>query len=411
MKFDNEKKYYVQQGLYSMAALMVSGAVLQTFLLECGISASLVSFYTSFMQVVQMAVMILCSRRLENLKNIILTTAIMQIVQTIILFVLLLFCFLNHIPISAKCFLIFFVGIFINIAQGIYNVICYKLPYHIMDMRRYGVVMGISGTIVGIIGILFSAILTVFLNQFSYFYVMAAFLLLGIAGLTAAAGITLCYRDNGFIKTDMDQKEKMNLFTYKPFLTLFLPNLMRGFTGGIFNLMVTVGYHYQILDSTSAGYLLIITNAAMIVGCIAYSYMAKKHIDRWIILLCSIGIFIVTPMILAGKNTMMFLAMYGVGYFILNLINYSVPVAVTLIVDYKVMSQYTAWRMMLNTLGGALAGMICIPMLELLGGIPAFIITGAMQLISGTAYFVCMKKTKCCSRRQAAEKSRMEETI
>ena len=158
--------------------------------------------------------------------------------------------------------------------------------------------------------------------------------------------------------------------------------------------MVTIGYHYSILDKASSGYLLIITNVMMIIGCIVYSVIAKYNIDRWIILFSSIGMFVVMPLIIIEKSTECFLIMYGLGYFILNLINYSVPVAVTRIVDYKVISQYTAWRMLLNTLGSALAGLVCIPMMELLGGITAFIIIGIMQLISGGTYFMCIKKVR-----------------
>ncbi len=394
MRFNNETKYYIQQGLYSMAALMISGTVLQTFLLESGIDAGAVSFYTSFMQVMQMAVMILCSRRLENLKNIILATAIVQIMQTAILAALLALCYVNNITITAKYYFVFAVGIFTNIGAGIYNVVCYKIPYHIMKMNRYGIVMGITGIVTGIIGILFSTVLTVFLNKYSYFNVMSAFLLSGIAALLAAVAITLSYRDNGFGNTCNDEREKINLFAYSPFLILFVPNLLRGFVIGIFNLMVTVGYHYAVLDTVSSGYLLIITNVTMIIGCAAYSLMARHNIDRWIIFVSSMGICIIMPLILAGKSTANFLTMYGIGYFILNLINYSVPVAVTKIVDYKIIGQYTAWRMMLNTLGSALSGIMCIPMLEIFGGTPAFAIIGVMQLLSGGAYFLCMKKVK-----------------
>ena len=207
MNFNNEMKYYMQQGLYSMAALMISGTVLQTFLLECKISAEALSFYTSFMQVVQMVIMILCSKKLEHLKNIIFTTAVMQMMQITILLILLLFCFTNNISVNTKFYSIFFVGILVNIGQGVYNVICYKLPYHIMDMKRYGIVMGVSGTITGVIGILFSAILTIFLKRLPYFNVMSIFLLAGIIGLASAVCITLKYRDNGFVGTDTSEKK------------------------------------------------------------------------------------------------------------------------------------------------------------------------------------------------------------
>ena len=45
--------YYIQQFLASMAGILITGSVIQSFLLECGCSEYSVSIYVSVMQAIQ----------------------------------------------------------------------------------------------------------------------------------------------------------------------------------------------------------------------------------------------------------------------------------------------------------------------------------------------------------------------
>lgn len=398
MEHNNEGKWYIQQGLCSTSVLIISGTIMQTFLLESGIQSHLVSTYVSAMLIVQVAVMILSSKKIEKVRNILRVTALVQFFQVALLGTFFLLCFVHDIQPEVKYIAVFVIGIIVNAALGIYNVISYKLPYHIIDMHRYGHVLGVSGILSGIVGIVFSVVITAFLEKYEYFSVMKIFLPISFMFPITSGICTLLFKEKQYIEERNDDSKSINLFTYKPFLQLFVPNLFRGFTCGIFNIMATVGYHCNLLNSVTAGYLLVITNASMIMSCFCYSIIAKKHIEKWIILFSSICIAILMPIMFAGKSAYVFLTVYGIGYFVVNLVNYSVPIAVVEIVDYDVIGQYSAWRMMLNTLGTAIAGFVCIPMIDIMGVMATFIIAGLMQFASGISYFLCMKSCEVRKR-------------
>ena len=76
------------------------------------------------------------------------------------------------------------------------------------------------------------------------------------------------------------------------------------------------------------------------------------------------------------------------------MINVAIPVGITKIVDYGIIGRFTAWRMALNTLGVAAAGILCIPMIDAFGASLTFLISGIMQIISGSVYFALLKRKR-----------------
>lgn len=393
MKNKNEYKYYLNTALWHVVTMMINGSVLQSCMLEIGIVAGRVSFFVSAMQIIQVAIMLGISKYTEKIKKIFPVYALTSIIQLLISGIMLFMCYANNISADIKFYVIFAVGMVANIALGAYNVISYMIPYRIMDMDRYGSVMGISGTICGIIGIVFSSVLAFFLERYAYIDVIKVFYITAIVFTVTVALIILSFRDNGY-KGDGSSKEKIKLFSYKPFTSLIIPNLLRGFNSGAILLLLTIGYHIKIINSVSAGYFVVITNASMILSCVCYSFIARFNRDKWIIVISSIVMAVFMPFMCFGGNTTVFLSVYAIVYFVFNLINYSVPVLVTKIVGYEIIGQYSSWRMLLHTLGGALAGVVCIPMIDIFGTIPALIIIGAMQLISGATYFICASKNE-----------------
>lgn len=391
MKNKNEYKYYLNTALWHIVTMMINGSVLQSCMLEIGIGAGRVSFFVSAMQIIQVAVMLSISKYTEKIKKIFPVYALTSIVQLLVSGVMLFMCYVSNINVDIKYYVIFVVAMVANIAFGIYNVISYMIPYRIMDMDRYGFVMGVSGTVCGVVGILFSAVLAFFLERYAYIDVIKVFYVAAIVFTVIVAIIIMSFRDNGY-KSNKIGNDKIKLFRYKPFTSLIIPNLLRGFNSGAILLLLTIGYHVEIIDSVSSGYFVVITNAAMILSCVFYSYLAHFNRDKWIIGISSIIVAVFLPFICVGGNTTIFLSVYAVVYFVFNLINYSVPVLVTKMVGYEIIGQYSSWRMLLHTLGGAVAGVLCIPMIDILGIVPALIIIGAMQLVSGGTYFICAMK-------------------
>ena len=387
MKNKNEYKYYLQTALWNTVLMMINGSVIQACMLEFGIGAEHVSFFVSAMQIIQVVVMLMISKYTEKIKNIISVYSVTCLIQLMILVVMLVMCYVNRISIDIKYYIIFVVGIVANVALGVNNVIAYKLPYHIIDMNRYGLVTGVSGTCCGIVGIVFSAILAFFLEMYTYISVIKVFYVVAILFGLITALVVMSYKDNGY-KGSQNNNVKINLFRYKPFTVLFIPNILRGFNSGVVLLMLTIGYHIKVIDSVSSGYLVVITNAAMILSCTFYSYISKFNKDKWIILVSSGIMAVFMPIMCMGRSTTIFLVVYAIVYFVFNLISYSVPVLVTIIVDYEMIGQYSAWRMMLHTLGGAIAGVLCVPMIDTLGVGLTLAIIGLMQFVSGGIYCI-----------------------
>ena len=67
----NIKKYYIRYFLYYFANTFVSGGIIQSFMLEGGITSSQVSVYTAVIQIVQAAAMLLLGPVPEKKRDIV----------------------------------------------------------------------------------------------------------------------------------------------------------------------------------------------------------------------------------------------------------------------------------------------------------------------------------------------------
>ena len=388
----NFKKYYTHGVFNGLITLLFVGSMLQTVLLESGYSENTVNIYTSIMQIVQILTIIIFSKQADKLADVKSTYAKSYILQIPIVIFTVLFCFLKGHNILLVLFIIASLGF--NIALGIHNILSYKMPYRIMPISLYGKAASLSGMFGGAASLLVSFILLFLQKKFSFFSVMSiTYIISFILPLLCSKTInSLEEKEFEGNHTNSQSGKKLNYFKYKPFSLLILPNLARGFCLGIITMAVTIGYYTKHIDSSSASYLIIITNAINISSPLVYSYISGKIPERIILLISSISVFIFMPLMLLGNNTVIFLTFYGIAYFFVNMINYAVPVSVVKIADYEIMGQYSAGRMLLNTLGTSIAGFACIPMFKLFGPLISIGISAALQLFSGLSYYLYMKK-------------------
>lgn len=388
----NEIKFIAKTSISTVLMFLISGAILQAFMLESGIPTEKVSAFVSVMQIVQVTIMVGTAKLIENVKNT--PKAASKSYLLILLLPVLLFvlCFTTDISADIKFYLIFGIGTASNIGMAIYNILSYKIPYSIMDMGKYGMITGVSGVVSGVVGILFSAVFSFVIERLEYFFAMKFFYLLAILFTFSIIVLLLSFKilpNNNEIAV---KREKTNLFKNKLFRILFFPNLLRGINNGVFTIAVTVGYHIGVLDEKSSGYLLIITNVGGLLSSLGYTFLAKAHINRWIVLISSIILIGTMPLMMIGNISVIFLGFYTVAYIAYNLVNMSVPVAVAEMVPSEIIGQYTAWRMMLHTLGTALSGFVSLSVIDLIGAMPTFLIAGGFQLISGIVYYKTIKK-------------------
>ncbi len=383
----NEIMYYVANTLYNTSLIVASGAVLQTFLLEMGVVENTVARYISVFQVIQSAAMMLFSLISDRTEKVIKVNALSTLNLLILLIPMLVFSIFSPLRGIAGV-VIFAFGIVSYIVLGFYNVIAYKLPYHIMNMAEYGRITANGGVLHGITGIIVSGAMTYFIGKYEYFDTMTVVLTISALFAVTAFIISSKYKNISLIqKEKKTERKRINIFRYKPFQKLIIPNLTRGIGMGIIGVTVTIGYYFKVIDKVSGGYIVILTNAAVIFSCFLYSRIAKKGRNGKIILISALIALASVSFMLVGKSTVVFLTCYGIGYFAINLLGQAIPVQVTEIIDYDVIGQYTAWRMMLLTIGTAIGGFIAVPVAEKSGGVFVLFLAGLMFLITGIGYF------------------------
>ena len=389
----NKLKYYLENILWSLVFMVSGGAVLQTVLMEIGFGEETTNHFFAIMQIVQIGTILLFSFWSDRVKNVIRAHGLSHAGVIPLLVFLLIFCLSRAQYNTTVYILILCVGIFFNISYGIYAVIALKLPYLIMDMGEYAKVSAFTGLLGGLAALGYSSLLSFLQFRFDFFQLMSVvygvtfLLLVGclIAAMTLKKTHHIELNKRGPVK-------RINFLTYKPFSSLIIPNVIRGFSSGILGMGVTIGYYIGNLDSQSASVLVVVGNLVTILGCAVYSLVAGKVSERTIILVSSAGVFLFMPLMTAFSTTGTFLVFYGIACFFRVFVDYAVPVAVTRIARYETVGQYNAGRMLLHSLGTMLSGFMCVPMFRLLGVNAAMAISAAMQLITGISYYVYMKK-------------------
>lgn len=389
---NNKYKLYTNTAAYNIAINLMSGSVLQSFLLERGISGAKVSAFFAALQAVQVLAMLGISGYIEKSKNIMKMYFWSILLQICFTFGLTAFCF-DVVPKKEMFTIICVLGVISNIFQGTCMVLSYKVPYYIMDIKEYGYLTGISGVVSGVTGTAFSFLLTVCIGRYKYYNTMAVFFTIGTLMLVISSLTVVAYRTKQPPVIE-EHTKNVAIFRYKPFYLLLIPNLLRGFSYGILQLSTIIGYHCKIISASSAGVLTMLLFLATTLGSYIYARISLKGDNGNIIMIFSLLIMVIMPLMVEG-GMLLFYIVFFASQFIAIIIGVAVPTAVTEFVDYYHIGKYTAWRMLLHTGGISLAGVLITPMLNNVGAFFTLIIAAAAQLISGVVYYFYLKKTKC----------------
>lgn len=387
----NKAKYYISCILEQFVLVFASGAVLQTVLLEMGLSPEATNQFTGIQTGIQVAAITIFSIWSDRVRNLIRTYGLSCLLFLPLLVFLFLACS-GVIGDNIFLLLLYFTAIIYNITYGIAGIVGLKMPYQIFDMKEYGRVSGVTGVVVGIAALILSGALTWLQTSFPYLLIIQV-------GMGAAIIVTLIrtymlcsLKPIHRFEIKKGPVRKFNFFKYKPFSFFIIPNLLRGLSGGLLVMAVSIGYYTGQLNSQSASILAVITSLVTILGCGIYALMAGRITERVILLTSSIGVFLFMPLVTLFDSTAAFLVFYGFAWFMVVFINYAVPVAVTKIADYDTMGRYSAGRMLINNAGNMLAGFLCVPMFRLIGVQPTMFLFAGLQLISGICYYIYMKK-------------------
>ncbi|MCL2519038.1 MAG: hypothetical protein FWF15_10790 [Oscillospiraceae bacterium] len=161
----NYIKYFTRNALYFTAYLIITGTVIQTFLLELGIRESNVSVFVTVMSLTNVISTILFSSIADNSTKIINTMSKLFFIIGLTFITFIPLCLISNLNAFVIFLLILIIGILQTLFIAIRNVFEYKLPYLIIPMENFNILMGVDGVISGIAGIVFSLCMVFFINK------------------------------------------------------------------------------------------------------------------------------------------------------------------------------------------------------------------------------------------------------
>lgn len=391
----NYAKYLVASVLNTFVLLLASGTIIQTFLFAFGISADKVSLYASVIQIIQVAAMFFCMFFGDKIKNVKRLSVVLLLVYSAV-FIAALVVLLFSVSSENAVYTIVLIGSMVaNFALGVYNVICYKLPYFVIDINDYGRMSSVSGMIGGAGSVLVASLLSFFVEKFDYRLVMTIAFSIGGALNVIHSVIIGRYK---IVNEEVKSEEKVTFlqtvkaFKRPEFYKTLLPHFLRGVGGGIIGLLVVVGNFDGLLDSSSSTLISVFTSASAILGSLVYFFLERKIDKRKALALFGILTALTFPFIAIFKNFVFFCIFYFVTNFLIQEISVLVPVIVYDGVDYDIISKYTAFRMLLLTLGQAIPGFFMVDALNAIGSVGVMAIGGAASAASSVWLALALRK-------------------
>ena len=392
----NEKKYLIFNCLVTTAQLLYTGAVVQNFLLYIGLSAGQVSVYTSVLQIAQVGAMFPLCFFGDKVKR------VRTLIASILYFLPIVFLSFLFIAspilktVQAKYVIALIVGAIVYLAYGVYNVFCYKLPYYIIDMQKYGKLASIGGMISGALGIFITFLMNTLVEHFDYLAVTCSFFVLGAVLYIVSA--TFCFRFKlhkpHFANESQQEVSFKELFKLPVFYKLVPAHILRGIGNGIITLVVVIGTDVGILDTKTAVTAAFLYSVATVVGYFVYTFTEDKLGANGLLFLSGALTAVSAPFCVCFGNLYLFFVFYAINNICNIVYGMAVPVIVTKIVPFEMMGKYTSARMLLFTFGSALPGFFMGGLLKLVGGTLTLLIGGIFLLSSCILYALVAKKHK-----------------
>lgn len=131
----NHTLFCLHTVFYRLLILVLDGAVLQTFLLECGFSEENTGYFFSAMKLLQVLAILLLSRVADRATHIKRDIALAFWGTLPLVLWLLMLSFRPALLNGEGMLLLYFAGAVYRVVIGVYSILSYKLPFTVMDMR------------------------------------------------------------------------------------------------------------------------------------------------------------------------------------------------------------------------------------------------------------------------------------
>lgn len=390
----NELRMYACGALLCTANLFSSGALLQTFLASHGVSAELIGTLTATMNMTQTITILILSTFVDRMRDAIKAANLAIASLPLFYLIMLPFTFLTDIPAGVLFSAALIAGIVHSLFYGLYIVLFYRIPYQVIDMKRYGKVSSIDGMVGGITMVVVSSLVTSLISAFDFNRIMSVMFVIAALCTVFASYQVSRYRPVSQPFTDAQRKTAGLLKTLKlpAFRILLLPNLMRGFNSGIVGMMTTIAIHELGLTASQSSAMAIVVTVMSIIGAFNFMKLSGRIRLPVLYLIASSIVIIAMSLLLVSRSFPVFMFFFVVLLAGTGLADYTVPVLIAEAVPYDCIGSYTSLRMGTHTGGIALGSMAAGFALANIPVVFLLIFSGCLQFISGFVYYIFCRR-------------------
>lgn len=391
----NFLRYCLIHNLYTAAILLTSGAILQNYLHQIGLSVEYVGIILTFVNIVNIVISMVFSNISDKRNNPIKWTAYMLLPMSIMPIVLFVFCYFKNLSMTTTFIIILISYGVQTFCIALRDIFGYKLPYDIIPFEKFSLSMTINGMVAGIVGVGISLLIASLQKLIPYAYLMSGAFIISVLFFLAAFHLNKHYKKivgNDSLK-NMIATKKISLFVLikvPSFWKYILPNVFRGLATGVLLMATTLGLSSGKLNNANVIYLIAASSLAAIAGSGLYAFLGMKISHNKLCLLGGI-LMLAMPFMVMG-NFVNFILMYFVAYLGMTITDYSIPLIVYKMIPYHMIASYNTWRMVITTGGTALSSMLTG---YLIGIAPVrYILMAAsiFQVICVAAYFISGNK-------------------
>lgn len=388
---DNYKRAYANNALFQIAYMLFTGSIMQGFLLNSGVSSTAIYTFESMVTTVAFAVLLISvffTDRIKRVKNVMSAIPLFIIPVFVIMVIASFFSVGNKVFIPLLC-----CTVFAYIFIGLNNTVSYKLPYEIIDINNYGRYTGVSGIISGVATFTISLVYSHMISKAEFFAVHGSFSLFAIVCLLFASYfVNSCKRIEPKEELEGRGKFSFGIFKNPQMWILLIPNVLRGISAGIINLIAVVAVTSNIINVESVSVTVVVTQLALF----AANLIFIKSLEMFNVqtVLVTSGIIMCTLLPFAVKVTGLsgFVVIYFVIRLFMAIVDSSIPVCVTKIIPYRQIGAFTSIRMMAMTCGTALAPLLLGFLEKRTTYFVIFAIAAAMKLVCCLTYGLLMPK-------------------
>lgn len=391
----NVKKYCIHMTVYNVGFTFCTGAIMQTFLLQAGFSAGQVYVLNSFMQSMQVVMMLVLTFLSGRIKRVKAVTSISSVSLSLLTAVFLLGAINPEWTKNGYVIAVFIAAGISYVGVGLYTILSYCLPYYTIDMKDYGKMTGISAAVAGGASFLVSLGYSLLLSKFPYMQTTAAFFVLAIVCfiLTGIVCASMQVKTAEAAEGDRAGDDFLAVFRNKHTYVLLLPNFTRGLAVGIFNVIAAIAISASILNETTSSYLNVILQIATFSANVFFAFGYKRLSTKNLLLLATLGVCVSFPFCLELGATGFF-CFFAVASFFRFVTDTAIPVLITEIIPREQIGPYTSIRMLVFTGAQAVATLLITPLEAAIGYTGVLIFATVMLFICGVTYYAVAKSVK-----------------